>query len=695
MSRSTTEIMEEAERRRQANLGRNQDYITLRATVHGLYYDRKAQDIMDGQGRVILRDNRRANEANPIVANLLKAIVDDYVALTGQMPDTKVPKPGTEQSDQVFADMVEKYHYGVQHSSRWKLHLKAMAWFNSSLGSCSGIVWPNFMKRHADMRILGPDKVYGVPDLLDPFAYSSAVTIESYSARTIRDYFPNKKLRTFVEEQTEKRSTWWGEADRVEVIRWFDKDEVVTILGREQTTIKGRKKEGHPIEAIIEMGRVQHYVGQCLVVPFQNLLIPGELRSISDIEEAVGLNQWLNFLLNAHEEGIKQELFAPLILIDPEKAPEDIDLSNPMEIIPIRKGGDAKRLPGPTSAQQVMSSEMQRGQQLIEYVTGSSAIRTQGRQPSSSIATGRSLEKGQSPQMTRIEYRNDLNATSIEKMNELSVLMTGRQFENDDVKLFGTHGRSQSMFKTTIKGKDLQDYTFNMVLYPPSMYMGMEQRIVAMEQLLGGNHPMVSVRTAMEFIGLVDHPDEEIAEIEADQMRMVEHQKKMQGDQGGGQPQGPASVLERNVALNSGSTKPAPGAGAASLPAGGTATGGGGPAGGPSTPAISPAPGSAPAPGGAPQGLDPNIPPPEPPADARTSGLGGSLSSQVESIVSTTKLKGPAYVSEKGKDKVEVIVTSQPDVLKLRRKLMPLFKGQVTVKEGKPPPDAKEVGGKQ
>src|SRR4029077_9137466 len=99
-----------------------------------------------------------------------------------------------------------------------------------------------------------------------------------------------------------------------------------------------------------------------------------------------------------------------------------------MEIIPIKKGGDAKRLQGPTSAQQVMTAEMSRGQQLIEDVTGSSAIRTQGRQPASSIATGRSLEKGQSPQMTRIEMKNELNAASMEKMNELSVLGTGRLF---------------------------------------------------------------------------------------------------------------------------------------------------------------------------------------------------------------------------------------------------------------------------
>jgi hypothetical protein len=670
VGKSVDEIMREAESRRMANIGRNSDYISLRSVYHGLFYDRRSREIMDGSGRVILRDGRRADQQQPIVANLLKGIVDDYVALTSQTPDTKVPKPGTEPSDQTFADVVEKYHYGVQHSSRYRLQLKAMAWFHSVLGSSAAVVWPDFRRKHAAIRFIGPDHVYGASDLLDPFAFSSAALIESYSARTIADYFPSKKLRTFIEENTNRRAAWWGEQDRVQIVRWFDQEEVVTILGREVTPVRARKGEIASIEPLVEMGRVQHGLGQCTVVPFQNFLIPGELRSISDIEEAVGLNQFINFLLNAHEEGIKQELFAPLVLIDPDKAPEDIDLSNAMEIIPIRKGGDAKRLQGATNAQQVMSSEMSRSQQLIEYVTGSSAIRTQGRQPSSSIATGRSLEKGQGPQMTRIEYKNDLNAVSLEKVNELSVLMTGTVFETDDVHLFGTHGRSNSLFKMTIKGRDLQGYTYNVVTYPASMYMGMEQRIVAMKQLLEGQHPMVSVRTSMEFIGLVDHPDEELKQIEEDQLRAVAFQRQLQqAASGGGEPQDP---LERAVSLESGSTKPAGKSEPLSLP--GSEGAAGGAAGQPPAQPIRGAP--------------------PVPTEVPSSGLDAPLAEQIEGVIAQARLRGPAYISDQG-ERVLVTVTSRPDLLKLRRKLGDLYRGRVIVRESKKIPDgAREVSGR-
>src|SRR4029077_4725312 len=307
------------------------------------------------------------------------------------------------------------------------------------------------------------------------------------------------------------RKEWPNNFGRVEIIRWFDKNEVVTVLGHDIADIRdqrGRFANRTRTEPIIELGKVTHDLGICPVVPFQNILVPGFLRSVSDIEEAVGLNQHINFLLNAHEEGIKKELFAPLILEDPQKAPEDIDLDNPTEIIPLNAGGKAYLLQTSGSAQQTMAAELGRAQGFIEYVTGSSAIRTQGRQPASSIATGRSLDKGQAPQLSRIEMRQDLDAASMERMNEISVLMTGSLFPDDDIQLFGRRRTAGSLFKMTIKGRDLQDYVYNEVTYPPSMYMGLEQRIIAVQQIMGGNEPYATRRWAIEFLVITDHPDE-------------------------------------------------------------------------------------------------------------------------------------------------------------------------------------------
>src|SRR5712691_8699325 len=192
---------------------------------------------MDGAGRVLLRDSRREDRSSPLVANLLKGIVDDYVSMTGQLPDVRVPPPGAAQSDQDFADVVEKYHYGVWWASQMVLQLKAMAWWNSVMSACAAVVWPNFVRKHAEIRFVGPDKVYGVPDLVDPFAYSSVIISEPFSARSISDRFPEKVVRDAI-NAAEDRGMGWPQRGRTEVVRWFDKKEVVTVVGREVQSIR-------------------------------------------------------------------------------------------------------------------------------------------------------------------------------------------------------------------------------------------------------------------------------------------------------------------------------------------------------------------------------------------------------------------------------------------------------------------------
>jgi len=272
--------------------------------------------------------------------------------------------------------------------------------------------------------------------------------------------------------------------------------------------------------------------------------------------------------------------------------------------------------------------------------------------------------------------------------------MTGALFADDDIQLFGRKRTAGSLFKLTIKGSDLQDYVFNQVTFPPSMYMGLEQRIIAVQQIMGGNVPFATRRWAIEFLGITDHPDEMMKEIDSDRMAEVDFQKKMaqaaQPPQGGGGGNGatPPSPLEQAVSMEHGSTKPkdmgggpaALGAGAQTPPSGGSQAASAG--------------GSAPA-GAA--SLNANVPP-NPDVGQVDSGLGGtSLADQVRSTIEGVALKGSAYLTEsQGGKRVAVYVPDRRDMLKLRRTLYPLFtRGRVTVKETKKIPEgAQEVKGR-
>src|SRR6266850_833826 len=493
MSLSTEEWIALADELKSTHAERNLDYWKLHNIYHGNYYENMRRNVQDGAGRLILRDTRRSmNERRPLVANLLKGIVDDYVSLIGQLPDIKVPAPG---GDQAFADKMEHWHYGVWHASAMLMQLKGMGWWNSVMGGCAGIVWPNFQRRHFVMRFVAPYMFYGVPDLVEPFELSKAVIVEKFDYLSVKDYYPGLDLSAVRDDLSERYYSYKGQDRRIEVMKCFDKNEVVTIIAKK------------------EVARVNHGLNFCLVVPIQNIFIPGELRGHSDIEQSIGLNEHINFMANAYEEYVLQDIYSPLVVIDGQKVPEDINPLNPNEVIPVNAGGDVKRLPAGHGVD-IVDRESARTQAWIEHNTGDPKVRTEGRMQSS-ITTGRGIERAQGPHFGRIEYRHDILGFYLEKLNEKYTLGTQAIFPNDKIDMFGRKGKHGGTFKFSITGKELENYGFTNVLYSPSMHMGLSERAVFVLQLLGSEYPLIDDRTAIEFLGISDHPDEMLKRIEA------------------------------------------------------------------------------------------------------------------------------------------------------------------------------------
>ena len=507
-------------------------------------------------------------------------------------------------------------------------------------------------------------------DVIDPFSFSSVIVAETYAARSIKDYFPGTKVERVIEGWQGRAE--WSRAKTVEIVRWFDKNEVVTVMGYRTTDIKDKKQNG--IAESVEVGRAEHGIGHCLVVPFQNKLLPGQIRGSGDIEQAVGLNQHINNLINANEEYVKQELFAPLVLIDPQKAPDDIDMNDPYSIIPINAGGNAFRLSVSTTGEQVMTQQLARGQHLIEYVTGQARVRTEGRLESS-ITTGRAIQKAQGPIFGRVEYRNDLNAFRLERCNELSLLLTERMFPKDDIVLFGANRRRGGMFRTTIRGSELQGYTFNKVLYSPSMFMGFEQRLIAVIQMRNAQpRPLIDERTGLEMLGLSDHPDEMMKIIEREMEEDIGFQARLrQAAEGGGSAGGDGMAPQREaVALEAGAT---------SLP------------GAPAAPAVEPS-AEAMATGGPMTGREVGtVSPLLGPAPPQRSGFEGApdLEAQIRETLLGVRISGEVYLIEATPERIRVVVVPPSkngiDGRRVGKALRDRFGERVSVRESKAVPE--------
>ena len=677
MARSLEEVLHLYQELKNANLQRNLDYFRLHNIYHGNYYDYLRPDIHDGAGRLILRDNRRSMDARrPLVANLMKGIVDDYVSVVGQIPDIKVPVFGPEFQD--FADRVQKYHYGVWHHSHMVMQMKAMAWWNSVMGTSIPILWPNFKRRHAEIRMIAPYMFYGVPDMSDPYRLSCAFIAEKFDYLAVKEQYRHiRNLPIILSDLDEKYYSYASRDRRVEVIKFLDKDEVRTIIGREEVgeprgTSINRRFRG------TEIDRVDHPLGRVPAFPIQNIYIPGEMRGHSDIEQAIGLNEHINFLMNSYEEYVLQDIYSPIVIEDPQKAPDDIFPMSPNEVIPVNAGGKVYRLmPGNGSA--IVDREVARAQSFIEHNTGDPQVRTQGRLQSS-ITTGRAVEKTQGPVFGRMEYRHDIISFYMEMVNSDSVHMTQEMFANDEIELFGAN--KNSMFAIKMLGRDLEGYEWNKVMYGPTQHMGLNERATFVLQLLGGEYPLIDDRTAIELLNYTDYPGEMLKRIEDMIQRHVQRQAALAAAAQGGGPGGgmrsPIAPQEQQASLASGGTQ------RTMLPPGITGAAGGGPPeagveGAPTQAAASPRPDMS--------------APPEIPA-AASSGLDSQTteSERISHVLESlqNRLKGDVYVTQSSIDKgdrIEVIAENFADAKRVRKALTRVYKDKVEVRTSKKIPD--------
>lgn len=656
---------------------RNRDYFRLHNIYHGNFYDGIRPDVHDGAGRLILKDTRRSNEERkPLVANLLKGIVDDYVSLVGSMPNIKVPAPGTDDSAQQFADRITKYHYGIWYDSRMLMQLKAMGWWNSVMGGCAAIVWPNFIKRHATIRFVAPYMFYGVPDLVEPYALSKAIIAEKFDYLSVKDYYPNVDLsRVMDEAQSKYYYSYQGQKRRVEVVKCFDKNEVVTIINGQ------------------EVARAYHGLGWCPVTAIQNILIPGELRGHSDIEQAVGLNEHVNFIMNAYEEYVLQDIYAPLVVVDPQKAPEDINVLSPNEVIAVNAGGSVSRLPaGHGSA--TVQQEIERAKGLIEHNTGDPKVRLEGKM-ASSITTGRGIEKAQAPHFNRVEYRHDILGFYLERINDMHVKMTYAMFPDDKISLFGTSGKQGAAFRLQMQGKELEDYGWTQVTYSPSMHMGLSERAVFVLQLLSAEHPLIDPRSAVEFLGISDAPDEMLKRIDdfldKNLQRQIAMQKAMAAPPQGAPAALPSAVTGGGPGGQAGAPAALPGAvGNEGVTEHTSMRAKEGPSGDSSIAMLSS--GTTTKGQSALDQIDMSNPP-EAPAKPVDVGLGQGIIPQIISLLTGVKLTGDVYAVGNGPN-LTILTTNFVDARRIKRKIQRMFP-RVTVRAAgkKMPPNATQIAG--
>lgn len=431
---------------------------------------------------------------------LIEAVVSKFAALLTAVPQIEVLTPPIgymgmrkEETCRALADQNEKFFYGLWEQARVRRHFAKQAWYLPLMG-CS------FTGCHPDFDSKTIKFITRSPEFASPFWDSEFENMEALMFRwevpgdqAIATYGPG--VESLLQQIAKQRKGILGFGSQpmerqnrqiLEVIEYWDKDSKTTLVA------------GHKVQ------QVKHDFGfvPWVMTPFY--MVPDSPFGKGVIEGNVALFQKMNMLDSLELQAIIENVFASMVIIGPEGAPEDIE-RGPGAVIPVKIGGDVKYIAAPEVTMDLTKS-MARSQDMMRqgtHLPGSSY----GEGVASSITTGKAQHESLMPTGNVVEYVQGNISDSWERLNEYALDMTQTMFKNRSVVYFGRQYSNEGVwsrpikFQQTIKGDDLKDWARQELTFQPML--NFHEKLVAGLQAAGGG--LVSKRWQRDQLGISDN----------------------------------------------------------------------------------------------------------------------------------------------------------------------------------------------
>jgi hypothetical protein len=477
---------------------RNEAYRKLKYAYHGQY--EKLKKVQEGESLGLDLDNSVVESHEDIVCNILNTIVDGNVTKLGILPEIEAirPYPSTSEKEKAV-EKIERILYGYWHNSKM-VRVQATAGFD---GSCLGMavygIYPDFDLKSPIIKARDPgtayfEKQYGKDfDDLDWVIYEYeelGSVIQSEFGVTVR-------------------------SRKVTAIEYIDREYRTLFIA------DGSNKH--------KLAQVKHDYGFVPSVPVPNLIVPRRAHGSSDIEQSVGMNQYLIHLFNLERYGIEEVLFSPIILIGPQKAPEELEMG-PDAVWGVELGGGAMRLP-PVQTTPDMHIQMGRTIDYIRMNTNFGQAEF-GESAVTSVGTGKFQSSLRGPMGERIEFKRGLWGEALSRVNEMCLKIDEKEWPNEKKTVIGKINQSKFALEYTPK-EDIDGWYYNEVFWSP-FGADMPTRIAVLQSLR--QDEIVSKNYVRKNLRDVRDPKEMENEIQAEREQELMHAAKLARIQSGEMP---------------------------------------------------------------------------------------------------------------------------------------------------------------
>jgi len=465
----------------------------------------------NAQGRPLLRDMEMGGpDGGEYRSQRLAPIVDDYQALLGRMPNTRVVPPDHEPAGIEAGQKLTKYLVSTHELSRMDRQQADMGWMLPCLGDSLYL-----------LDIAKVDRVWRVVwNVVDPrVAYPKFMS--GYRRFDILDLI----LREYWDPYEAKAR--FGS----HVIDDLEQGLVpitIYVSQFERVTVVGGKRRAEVIH------RTPWKLPFCPAVWVFNKVNGGYAQS--DIAQSLIQQDALDFLTQLFLDGAVISTYpVPVVKGSSSIGPDGIVTGPGAPHLTVGPDGDFKYVQPATDLGSIRFG-IDAMQQEIFAATGSSQARQTG-QLHSSIQTGRATHAAQGPQATRIELRQQELGAAIQIANAMTLEMQEKapHLGAQEFEIYGRI-RGRSFLEKFNPRKDINGWYRNAVQWEELVGMNSQQKGAVATELKAAQ--IVSKRRAMEIAG-VDDPHGMQLEIEADLLHEAELQARVQGILGGaGQPAG-------------------------------------------------------------------------------------------------------------------------------------------------------------
>ena len=453
---------------------RHEAFRSLRKYWHGDFW--KLADAESRPISSIFRDlTGSMSDFGPeikLVHNVIQMVCVKYQTFLSPLPMIRawVDPPETD-TRRAQATRKERFLYGAWSMGNMDLIFTKMGWYLPLMGDCFLGVHPDFDKHLPSPLVRSPEFAYPIPSF-DKQSEQAIVfswkVAESVAARNFVDYqAPVERLRA------QRRGLFKrGQPSEpmVEILEYTDADELHRWIAHSSAAAG---KEPETVEAQ-EVNGVVHDFGFNLWQHLKFIDVPDEVWGHGAVEQAVNLNEMGNALYSLMFQAVIENVFPRMVLIDPAKAPEEIE-TGPGAVIPINQCGDVRWLHPPTQALGMQEQFSNLNTHNIKEASGMPEVQF-GQSPATSIVTGKAVNELQGAGTgSMVEMVQGVGiGNGIVSWNEKAIELTRRLFRDDSIYLYGAaytsfHDLVPQHFALTLKGKEIVGSPRNDVIFAPAL----------------------------------------------------------------------------------------------------------------------------------------------------------------------------------------------------------------------------------